>query len=121
MFESQLIIALTCLGFAGWLHWNELHGWPNESYDDRVDEEYLKIRMRSRRRVHVLFAACGVLILAAAFAGPGRVFIAAWSIVALSLFTVVVLAGLDALRTWRHDKRKMNELRKRLVNQGDRS
>jgi hypothetical protein len=115
MFESQMIIAVTCLAFAAWLHWNENQGWPNESYNHRDDADYLRIRKRSRRRVHLLFAGCGVLIAIAAFAGPGRVFIAAWTIVSIALLTVVALAGLDALRTRRYDKRKMDELRKRLL------
>ena len=119
MFESQLILAVTCLAFAGWLHWNERQGWPNESYDRRQDADYLRIRMRSRRRVHLLFAVCGVLMAVAAFAGPGPVFVAAWMIVSLALLTVVLLAALDALRTGRYEKRKRDELRKRLVNRGD--
>ena len=119
MFTSQMILAFTCLAFAAWLHWNEHHGWANESYDRDNDDEYLNARMRSRRRVHLLFATCGVLIAIAAFAGPGRIFIAAWSIVSLTLLTVVGLAGLDAIRTRRYDKRKTDKRRKRLLNEGD--
>jgi hypothetical protein len=119
MFASQMILAVTCLAFAGWLHWNERQGWPNESYDRQDDEVYLNRRMRSRRRVHALFALCGLLIATAAIAGPGRIFIAAWLTVSLVLMTVVLLAALDALRTSRYDKRKTDELRKRLFNEGD--
>ncbi len=119
MFAGQLLLAFTCLAFAAWLHWNERHGWANESYDRNNDDAYLSRRMRSRRRVHLLFAACGVLILISAFAGPGRIFIAVWSIVSLTLLTVVGLAGLDAIRTRRYDKWKSDKLRKRLLNEGD--
>ncbi len=119
MFESQLILAVTCLAFAAWLQWHESHGWPNESYDRQGDAEYLKTRMRSRRRVHLLFAGCGVLMAVAAFAGPGRVFVAAWMIISLALLTVVLLAGLDALRTSRYEKRRKDQLRKQLLNESD--
>ena len=119
MFASQFIIGITLLAFAAWLHVNEKHGWPNESYDRKEDAEYLTARTRSRRRVNFLFAACGVLILVAAFSGPGRVFIAAWMIVSVALMTVSVLAGLDVLRTQRYDRRKMSDLRKRLLSEND--
>ena len=109
MFASQMILSVTCILFALWLHWNERQGWPNERYDSQTDKDYLNRRMRSRRRVHILFGTCGVLMAVAAFAGLGLVFAAAWTIVALVLMTVVVLAALDALRTSRYDKRKLGK------------
>jgi len=119
MFASQMILSATCIGFALWLHWNERQGWPNESYDSKLDKDYLRRRMRSRRRVHLLFGGCGVLMAVAAVAGPGRIFVAAWTIIALALMTVVMLAALDALRTQRYDKQKMKELRKQTLGKSD--
>lgn len=119
MFASQLIIAVTLIAFAAWLHWNEVNGWPNEPYDRSKDADYLKSRMRSRRRVNFLFGTCGILIVIAAFAGPGRVFIACWMIVSLALMSVFVFAALDFIRTRRYDKKKMSELRKQLLSEFD--
>ena len=71
MLESSLLLGITVLSFAVWLHWNDAKGWPNESYDSKVDNQYLAQRTRSRKRIHIIIGACGILILVAAFAGPG--------------------------------------------------
>ena len=108
MFFGGLILSATLLLFAFWLHSNEQRGWPNESYDSERDQEHLAQRKRSRRRVHLIFAACGILILIATLAGPQqlRIFVGAWSCVTVGLFAIVALAALDAFRTHRYDSRR---------------
>ncbi|MFG0263348.1 MAG: hypothetical protein ACF788_13225 [Novipirellula sp. JB048] len=115
MFAGSLVIGVTLLCFAFWLHWNERHGWEYESLDDDLDERYLTARMHSRRWVHGLFALCGLLVIAAAFAGPGPVWIGCWMSVIMSLLTIVVLAGVDAFRTLRYQAQKKPQLRKHLL------
>jgi len=117
MFAGGLVLATTLLSFAVWLQWNERLGWPGESYQEDDDQEYLTIRFRSRRRIHWIIGLCGVLILVATLAGPDstRVWIGSWSIVMIALSTVVLLAMLDALRTHRHHRHKLPEIRSRLL------
>ncbi len=112
MFSGSLVIGVTLLCFAFWLHWNERHGWEHESLDGDLDHHYLRTRMRSRRWVHALFAVCGVMVIVAAFAGPGRVWIGCWMSVVVGLFTIIILAGADAFRTLRYQAKKKSELRK---------
>lgn len=120
MFAGSLILALTLLGFAAWLHYNERLGWPNESYDSDTDHEYLTRRMRARRRIHVILAVCGLLILIASFAGPSHVlWVAAWMSVMAALMTVVILAALDAYRTQRYHAKKLPEIRSRMLGGDD--
>jgi hypothetical protein len=64
----------------------------------------------------MIIAACGILIIVAAFAGPGRVWVAAWTSVIAALMTVVVLAGFDAFRTHRYQKAKLPEVRRKTLN-----
>ena len=59
----------------------------------------------------MIIAACGILIIVAAFAGPGAVWVAAWMSVSLALMTVVVLALFDALRTHRYHNAKLPKIR----------
>ena len=112
MFEGSLVLGITVLCFAAWLHWNDTHGWPNESFETELDNRYLARRKRSRKRIHIIIAGCGVLILVAAFAGPGPVWIAAWMIVIVGLMTVVLLAAIDAWRTHRYHHDKLPEIRR---------
>lgn len=115
MFAGGLVLGITLIAFASWLHWNERLGWPGERYDSELDRDYLDKRLRRRRRVHLLLFACGVLILVAAFAGRqnATVWLACWMSVILTLATVVGLALLDAVRTQRYHARKRGELRRR--------
>ncbi|MGB7345067.1 MAG: hypothetical protein WBD20_12710 [Pirellulaceae bacterium] len=102
MFAGGLLLSATLIGFALWLHFNERDGWGFENNDpnsSKTDGKYLALRKRSRNRVHFLFAASGVLILIAAFAGPGIVFVAAWSCVAFALMAIMAIAVLDGIRT----------------------
>lgn len=116
MFAGSLVMGITVLGFAAWLHWNDTHGWPNESFKTELDNQYHTRRSRSRKRIHMIIAACGILIIAAAFAGPGPVWVAAWMSVIVALMTVVVLALFDAFRTQRYQKDKLPEIRHQTLN-----
>ncbi len=114
MFAGSIVIGVTLLSFAIWLHWNERQGWAGESSDDRLDQHYYASRMRSRRWVHVLFGLCGILVIVAAFAGPGRVWIGCWMSVMLALLVIMVLAGVDAFRTLRYQSKKKPEIRRQI-------
>ena len=114
MFLGSLILGLTVIAFAAWLHWNETLGWPNESFQTELDREYLTTRTRARKRIHIVIACSGGLIMVAAFAGPGTIWLFAWMGVILLLLTVVLLAALDALRSHRYHLRKLPEIRKEI-------
>ncbi|TWT80932.1 hypothetical protein CA13_23790 [Planctomycetes bacterium CA13] len=105
MFAGSILIGLTLLGFAVWLHLNERRGWGNESFDDEEDRQYLSQRKRARAWVNSIFAVCGIAVLVAAVVGPGPVWIGVWMSVAVGLMTIVILAGLDAIRTLRHQSK----------------
>lgn len=114
MFAGGMILAFTCMAFAVWLQRTELMGWPRESYDQR-DEDYLRRRRRSRLRVNVLFFVCGLLILAATLAGRehAALWAGCWLAVVAVLMVVVMLACLDVWRTLRHQRDRMDEMRRR--------
>ena len=113
MFASGMVLSITLIAFAWWLHTNEVHGWANESYDLELDKEYLARRRKSRRRVNAIIAGCGVLIFVATLACPGPVWVAAWMSVSVGLLTVVILALLDAIRTARYHRKKLPEIREK--------
>ena len=115
MFAGGLLLGATLLFFAGWLQWTEHHGWPHDTFDEEEDAVYRTHRKKARSRVNALIGLCGILILTAAFAGKGIVFIAAWTIVSLILMVIVILAGLDAFRTHRHHQDKIRRMRKRAI------
>ena len=115
MFAGGLLLGVTLLFFAGWLQWTELHGWPHDTDDNEWDNEYLQRRKKSRLLVNLLIGTCGLLILAAAIAGKGVVFVAAWSIVSLILMVILILAALDAFRTHRHHQDKLRRIRERAM------
>ena len=121
MMAGGIVLAVTLISFAIWLHWNERQGWPGESYGDSKDEAYFRQRFRSRRRIHWIIGTCGMLVLVASLAGPERseIWIGAWSAVMLSLMTVVPLALLDGIRTQRHHHRKLPEIRRRFLGDDD--
>jgi Flp pilus assembly protein TadB len=101
------------------LHWQEVQGWPDESFVTELDRDYHSHRSRSRFRIHLIIAACGVLILAAAFAGPSPLWMAAWTCVIIGLMTVVLLAALDAFRTHRYHLRKLPEIEREFLDDKD--
>jgi Flp pilus assembly protein TadB len=115
MFAGSMVLGITVLSFAAWLHWNDIQGWPNEPYKTEVDNQYLARRKRSRKRIHIIIAACGVFILVAAIAGPGPIWVAAWMSVILALLTVIILALFDAFRTHRYQKTKVPEIRRDIL------
>ena len=119
MFAGSLVLGITLLGFAGWLHWNEVQGWPNERFETELDKKYLGQRTRSRRRIHLIIAGCGALVIIAAFAGPGAIWVGAWTIVMFALMTVVLLAGVDAIRTHRYQRAKLPEIRRQILGEVD--
>ena len=57
-------------------------------------------------------------MLAAGFAGPGRVWVLGWLAVSGLLVLVLLLAGIDLWRTNRYLRRKLPELRRETL--GDR-
>ena len=119
MFAGGLLLSATLIGFAAWLHWNEKNGWAYErdapKINREVDQKYFARRKRSRNTVHLLFAASGVLVLAAAIAGPGVLFVAAWTCVAFSLMAIMAIATLDAIRTHLHHRDKLPNLRREIL------
>ncbi|QDT12489.1 hypothetical protein [Stieleria marina] len=131
MFAGGLLLSATLFGFAAWLHFNEQNGWAYENGDpedvgfsqqDRdemkspeADAKYLASRKRSRNRVHFLFAASGVLVLIATVAGPGLVFVAAWSCVAFVLMAIMAIATLDGIRTHVHRRSKRSRTSRDLL------
>ncbi len=119
MFAGSMVLGITLLCFAAWLHWNDTHGWPNEKFETKLDNEYLARRTSARKRIHLIIGACGVLVLVAAFAGPGPVWIGAWMSVTVALFTVVLLAGFDAFRTHRYHRDKLPEIRREIMRDDD--
>lgn len=119
MFLGSLVLGITVIAFAAWLQWNDSLGWPNETFRTDLDREYLTVRTRARKRIHVLIAGSGGLILVAAFAGPGAIWMIAWIAVMVVLMTVVVLAGKDALRTHRYHVRKLPEIRREILGDQD--
>ncbi|MAI73731.1 MAG: hypothetical protein CMM01_22925 [Rhodopirellula sp.] len=115
MFAASLILGITLLAFAGWLHYQDTEGWPSDNFTTELDKTYHQRRTRSRRRIHFILGGCGVAAIVAACWGPGPVWFAMWSVVMVSLFVVVGLAGMDALRTHRYMKSKLPEIREQLL------
>lgn len=114
MIVSHIVLGVSLIIFAVWLQRTEGRGWPNESSDDERDASYFGRRKRSRRRVNVILAICGGLILVAGMSGP-RLFVISWGLVTMALLAVVVLAAFDVLGTRRHVNSKLPQLRQRLL------
>ena len=119
MLVGGILLSFTILGFAGWLHWNEHLGWPNENLDVESDQAYLSQRRRTRGRVNAIFAFCGLLILVASISGPGIMFVSAWTCVAFGLMTAMVLALLDGFRAHHHHSRRLPKTRQQLLDSDD--
>jgi peptidoglycan/LPS O-acetylase OafA/YrhL len=117
MFAGSIVLALTVLGFTGWLQYHEVRGWPEEGPANEFSKRYLHRRRRTRRRVHVLLVLCSVLIAVAAFVGPGRVWIGCWMTVILTLFVIILLAMIDAMRTHRFLREKIPQIGDSLINE----
>ncbi|PHQ32665.1 hypothetical protein [Rhodopirellula bahusiensis] len=115
MFAGGLVLASTLIFFAVWLQRSEQIGWPHERFDEDIDQPYMKRRRRSRKRVNFLFLVSGVLVLVATLATPRNhaVWLSCWISVMLVLLTILLLAGLDALRTIRHLRHRLDNLRQK--------
>ena len=114
MFLGSLVLGVTIIAFAAWLQWNESENATEETPRTDLDREYFSARTRARKRIHVLIAISGVFVLVAAFAGPGPVWLFSWMGVIVLLMIVVMLAGLDALRSHRYHVRKLPEIRREI-------
>ena len=119
MFEGSVVLGITLIAFAGWLHRQETDGWLSDSFVTDLDKQYHRRRTRSRRRIHLILAGCGAAAIVAALFGPSLVWVAAWSIVMVALMTVVLLAAVDAVRTQRYLKSKIPEIRSRILGDDD--
>lgn len=115
MFAGGLILSITIIAFALWLHWNERANWGERDFHSKTDQAYLRARTRSRRVVHALFLVCGILIFVSTIATPERriVWLLSWAVVTVLLLSIVMLAGIDALRTHRYHLNKLPEIRKK--------
>ena len=119
MFAGSLVLGVTLCCFAAWLHHQESNGWPNEKFETDLDHKYRDRRARARGRIHAIIFVCGVLVVIAAFAGPGPLWLACWMCVTVALFAVVFLAGIDAVRTHRYHQDKLPEIRREILGDED--
>lgn len=119
MFEASLVLGVTLIAFAAWLHRQDTRGWPSDDFTTDLDKAYHRRRTRSRRRIHFILAGCGLAAIVAAFDEGGPLWVAMWSVILLSVLLLVFLAGLDALHTHRYMKSKLPEIRKALLNDDD--
>jgi hypothetical protein len=115
MFAGGLVLGLTLVAFAVWLYQREQNGWDEDRENSELDDLYYARRETGRRQVYVLFGVAGVLIVVAAFAGPGFVWGLCWLLVSILLVCVVSLALLDAMRTHRYHAQKLPEIRRQLL------
>ena len=115
MFAGSLVLGITLIAFACWLHFQDKQGWPSDNFTTDLDKTYHQRRTRARCRIHVILGGCGAAAIIAAFFGLGPVWVAMWSVVMVSLLVVVGLAGIDALHTHRYMKSKLPEIRERLL------
>ena len=115
MFAGGLVLGLTLIAFAVWLHQREQTGWGESHENSEIDEQYYSRRETGRRWVYLLFGVAGLLILVAAFAGPGFVWGLCWLLVSILLIGVVSLALMDAMRTHRYHSQKLPEIRRQLL------
>lgn len=126
MFAGSLLVGFTVLVVAVWLEYSDSVTsayWANHAARQRgnqsdaassSDNRYRRIRRRWRLVIHALLALCGVLMISAGWAGPGRFWIAAWTAVAMLMLCILILALGDALRTHTHHSRKLAESRSTL-------
>ena len=123
MIAGSIVLALTLIAFAVWLQWNEVlgeesrsnEGLHNQSKLTELDERYFHKRTRARKWIHALIAGCGVAIIITAFAGNAIVWMVGWILVMLVLMVVMLMAALDALRTYHYHQRKLPEVRRQVM------
>ncbi len=123
MFVGGLLLSATLIGFAAWLHFNEKNGWAYEqgsrNRESDKDRRYQLRRKRLRNKVHFLFAISGALVLLAAVAGPGVLFVGAWSCVAFMLMAIMAIAMIDGFHTHMHHRDKLPEIRREILDADD--
>jgi 4-hydroxybenzoate polyprenyltransferase len=123
MFAGSLLVGFTVLVAAVWLEYHDSVYWADVTEDDLRQSEtnspsrfresrYQRTRRRWRVVIHVLLASCGTLMIAAGWAGPGPFWIAAWTAVAILMLCILLLAILDAFRTYYHRLRQISEARR---------
>jgi hypothetical protein len=112
MEAGQVLLGILLLLFAGWLQQNENNGWPDEDAPNDENRAYYNKRRQSRTRTNCLIALCGLLAGSAGMIPSRRWFIAAWTSISLILFVIILMAGLDALRTHRFHQQRLRQLRK---------
>ena len=114
MFAGSLLLGLTLIAFAAWLQWNDVVGWRDEAMESRLDIEYHLRRSKARSFIHLMIGFCGVLIVVAAFAGKATpLWVAAWMSVMVALVVIILLALLDAWRTYRYQIAKRPEIHRK--------
>jgi hypothetical protein len=123
MFAGSLLIGFTIILVALWLEYQDVVNTThiiNEGPPGRqdfaealrvIDDRFVRVRRRWRLVIHLLLGACGGLMIAAGWVGPGAFWIAAWTSVALLMLCILFLAAADALRTHCHQARKLNQAR----------
>jgi hypothetical protein len=123
MFAGSLLVGFTVLVAAVWLEYHDSVYWadlPEEDLRQSAadspsrfrESRYQRTRRRWRVVIHALLATCGVLMIAAGWAGPGPFWIAAWTAVAILMLCILLLAIGDAFRTYYHRVRQISEARR---------
>ncbi len=116
MLAGSLLIGFTVVMVALWLEYNDLRGWPSEQAMEQEaalksqgesDERYLTTRRRWRKITHVILAICGAMMASAGLAGRGAYWVSAWTAVAILMFSIILIALMDAIRTQRHYATKL--------------
>jgi hypothetical protein len=123
MFAGSLLVGFTIILVALWLEYQDTVNTTciiNEGHPTRqgaaesvgkIEDRFVRLRRRWRMVIHLLLGACGGLMIAAGWAGPGRFWIAAWTSVAMLMLCILLLAVADAIRTNYHHARKVHDTR----------
>ncbi len=117
MFAGSLLVGFTVILVAVWLEYQDWllaftatqdlrYRRPTDATVQAIENRFQKVRRRWRLVIHTLLAACGGLMIAAGWAGPGRFWIAAWTAVTILMLCIMMLALADAIRTRHHNTRK---------------
>ncbi len=118
MFAGGLVLSVTIISFAIWMQWNENQQAVGvDKGASEVDRRYIRRRARHRQIVNGLFLFTGLLVLASTFAGVERklLWLSLWATTIAVLMVIVILAGIDALRTHLYHLHKLPEVRKKAL------
>lgn len=111
MLAGSLLIGFAVVMVALWLEYNDSRGWPSEQAleqeavfkpNGESDQRYLTTRRRWRKINHVILAVCGAMMASAGLAGRGAYWVSAWTAVAILMFSIILIALMDAIRTQRY-------------------